>query len=276
MFNISPVKRYFITKKLFNIYCNIFLIMKLYIILLVCLISSTMSLVPACRAENYCKGCSTTTPTACTSCFNWKLGHVGAKYLTGTTCLNSATVIIRCMRYDSGLRSASTLLPGACQQCDPLYTLVEKSVTIKGHVTVTPTCVPNRPTGCAAIRECMQLKCSSSDAGYTYTSTCSLCNKGKGASATNFCVGTIIPNCNYSMWVSQQKCLYAHRGYAVAFGNLSAVAYTIDINCQSLATGSTTQCQECWDGYYWNWIHCRLSAKLLGTAFLAIVGLFVN
>ena len=246
--------------------------MKLSIILVICLIASTMAVAPACLAASYCKTCSTTDGTTCDACFNYKLGTIGAKYKTGSTCTNSATAITNCKIYSSGLVAASTLLSGACTVCDSDYTTVE---TTAGGV-VTPTCVATRPAACAAITDCMQVRCATSNAGTTYTSTCSLCDKGKGASAVNACAGTILANCDYSMWGSAQNCYYASSGYVVASTSLTVVAYTTDSNCQTLAASSTTQCQECWDGYYWNTTVCKLSAKVLGAAFLAVVALFIN
>jgi hypothetical protein len=227
---------------------------------------------PACVAASYCKACSTTTVTECAMCFNYKLGTIGARYKTGTTCTNSLSAISNCNTYNPDLTVSTVASTGACQTCDSDYAVVE--TTTAGVIAVT--CV-DLPTGCADITDCMQVVCKTSNAGTTYASTCGVCDSGKGHSAANACAATIITNCDYTTWSGTvQNCKFADSGYAVASTMLTAVAYTTDSNCQTLATTVTTDCQVCWDGYYWNTTVCLLSAKLLGAAFLAVVALFIN
>jgi hypothetical protein len=152
--------------------------MKLSILLVICLIASTMAATPACLAASYCKGCNTTVATTCDTCFNYKLGTIGPKWKSGTTCTNSLSAIANCKTYSPFLTAATTALTGACVTCDSDYAVVE---TTTGGVT-TPTCV-SRPTACADITDCMQVVCKTGDAGATYASTCKICDSGKGASA---------------------------------------------------------------------------------------------
>jgi len=248
--------------------------MKLSITLVICLIASTIAVVPACLAASYCKSCSTVTSTTCTSCFNWKMGTIGPKYMTSPTCANSVLAVAGCKIYSPNLTSA-TPGAGACQNCDSSKPIVELSV---GGIT-QGVCASSLPTGCTDIANCGQMLCSSSDAGVTYTATCKMCSSGKGASAINACAGTIITNCDVSYWSASAGvavCGYPKSGYAVDSTSLILTAYTTDSNCQQLVAGSTSQCGTCWDGYYWNTNVCKLSAKLLGAAFLAIISLFVN
>jgi hypothetical protein len=138
------------------------------------------------------------------------------------------------------------------------------------------TCPKIRPTLCDAIADCKQQECKTSDKGATYTAACVMCDSGKGASTVNACAGIIMTNCNLSFRSStQQGCTYPKSSYVPVSDKLSLVAYFTDLNCQVLASGSTTQCQTCWDGYFWATINCKLSAKLLGAAFLFAVGLFI-
>ena len=244
--------------------------MNLYIILVICLIPSTMAVVPACPGSSYCKACSTSTATHCTLCFNWKLGMIGPRYLSGNKCLNAQTAIPYCKVY---CPNATTAMTGAdsCEQCDNGSLVLE--VTSAGVTSVVCNLLP---PGCSALADCEQQKCASSDGGHNFTATCLLCKSSKGASAANACAGTIIANCDNARWVAgAQHCAYPKSGYAVESTGLTSVAYTADSNCQQLAAGSDTQCQSCWDGYYWNTSVCKLSGKLLGAAFLAAVGFFV-
>jgi hypothetical protein len=72
--------------------------MKLSILLVICLIASTMAVTPACLAASYCKGGNTTVATTCDTCFNYKLGTIGAKFKAAgtTTCTNSVSAISSC------------------------------------------------------------------------------------------------------------------------------------------------------------------------------------
>jgi hypothetical protein len=59
--------------------------MKLSILLVICLIASTMAVVPACVSATYCGECSVTAPaTDCVACHNMK-GTVGPRFLDATT-----------------------------------------------------------------------------------------------------------------------------------------------------------------------------------------------
>jgi hypothetical protein len=173
--------------------------------------------------------------------------------------------------YSPSLTVATTASAGACQTCDSDYAVFESVAS----TVITVTCVA-LPTGCADITDCMQVKCFTDDGGTTYSSTCNVFDLGKGANATNTCTGTIITNCDYASFGTDQNCMYVSSGYAVANDSLSAIAYTTDSNCQRLVTGITTQCQHCWDGYYWKTTICLLSTKLLGAAFLAVIALIIN
>jgi hypothetical protein len=249
--------------------------MKISILIVVCcLIASTYAVVPACVAANYCRGCSETIATNCTRCHNWHMGTIGAKFLTNNACVNSLSPIKGCKIYKDTLTLAPTAnVAGSCVMCDKDMPIVETSA----NNVVSVTCAKTRPTACAKIDNCHQQKCETSDAGVTYTSTCISCEKEKGASAYNACAGTIPVNCEKASWFSgAAKCLYASKGYAVDSTFVTPVAYTTDSACQALVVGSTTQCSICWDGYYWDTTFCKLSAKLIGAAFLFIVGLFIN
>lgn len=134
-----------------------------------------------------------------------------------------------------------------------------------------------RPTLCAAIDHSKQQECKTSDDAATYTTACVMCDIARGASAANACAGVIIPNCYLSFWSStQQGCSYPNPGYVTASDKLSLVAYSTPVDCKVLASGSTTQCQTCWDGYYWALTGCKISAKLLVATFLFAVGLFIH
>jgi hypothetical protein len=248
--------------------------MKISILIVVCgLIASTFALVPACVAANYCRGCDTSIPTNCTLCHNWHLGTIGAKALVNNNCVTSLTAIKGCKIYKGDLTTASTAIAGSCIMCSKDHPIVE--ITASGVVTVT--CDKTAPTGCAKIDNCQQMKCETSDAGANYTSSCTVCAKGKGASAANACAATIPANCEVAIWFGGAAlCTYPSKGYAMDSTYVTPVAYTTDTACQALVSGSTTQCQVCWDGYYWDTTLCKLSAKLIGAAFLVIVGLFIN
>lgn len=246
--------------------------MKISTILVICLIASTKAVVPACLAENYCKSCSTTVATACTGCYNYK-GLIAPRYLSASDCKNSLTAIKGCKIYDDSLTSADTTIEGACRMCDFGYVILQTTT----GTDVAITCLDIRPTLCAAINHCKQQECKTFDAGVTYTTACVMCDSTKGASAANACEGVKIPNCYLSFWSStQQGCTYPNPGYVTASDKLSLVAYSTDVNCQVLASGSTTQCQTCWDGYYWALTDCKLSAKLLGATLLLSVSLFIH
>merc|ERR1712021_102590 len=103
------------------------------------------------------------------------------------------------------------------------------------------TCVKTIPTGCVAIANCRQTLCTQAAGGAaTYTATCKLCDSGKGAAST------------------------------------STVAYTTDKNCRKLGSVVTTQCVECWDGYYWNTTMCKLFSKVFVAGFMVFIGMFIN
>jgi hypothetical protein len=246
--------------------------MKISMILAICFIASTMAVVPACAAASHCKSCSTTTSTACTGCYNYK-GDTGPRYLSAAACKNKVTAIKHCKIYDDSLNAAATNKEGACWMCDFGEVILE---TTTGN-DVAITCPKTRPILCAAIANCKQQECKTSDAGTTYTTACVLCESYFGASAANACAGNMMPNCYHSFWSSTvQGCTYPKSGYVAASDKLSVIAYTTDVNCQVLASGSTTQCQTCWDGYYWASQDCKLSANLLGAGFFFAVGLFIN
>jgi hypothetical protein len=249
--------------------------MKISILIVVCcLIASTFAVVPACVAANYCRGCSTTIATNCTRCHNWHMGTIGAKFLSNNACVNSLTPIEGCKIYKDTLTTAPTAnQAGSCVMCDKHMPIVETTASS----VVTVTCAKIPPTGCAKIDNCEQMKCETSDSGASYTATCSMCEKGKGASAANACAGTIPVNCEVAAWIgSAAKCYYPSKGYAMDSTWVTPIAYTTDPACQALASGTTTQCQICWDGYYWDATVCKLSAKLIGASFLFIVGLFID
>lgn len=249
--------------------------MKLTILLTFCLIATALAVTPACVAANYCKGCSETVATTCTSCHNWKMGKIGAKYLATDKCLLSVTAIANCKIYSSGLTVASTLSTGACLMCDSGYTMVETTTT--GPV-ITPTCVKTKPTACTLVANCSNTNCKTSDAGVTFTTpTCNSCDSGKGASTASACAGTIVANCDTALWNgTAQACHYPKSNYAVASTGLTTVAYTTDKNCQQLQSVTATNCENCWDGYYWNTTSCKLSAKVMVAGLLFLIGLFIN
>merc|ERR1712086_1249918 len=56
----------------------------------------------------------------------------------------------------------------------------------------------------------------------------------------------------------------------------STVAYTTDKNCRQLGSVVTTQCVECWDGYYWNTTMCKLFSKVFVAGFMVFIGMFIN
>jgi hypothetical protein len=249
--------------------------MKISILIVVCcLIASTFAVVPACIAANYCRGCDTSIATNCTRCHNYHMGTIGAKFLTSNNCVNSLTPIVGCKIYYDRLTTAPTsTVAGSCVMCDKEMPIVE--TTTAGVVSVT--CEKDLPTGCTKIDNCHQPKCTTADAGVNYTSTCVQCEKGKGASAIDACAATIPANCEVSAWIGgAAKCEYASKDYAMDSTWLTPVAYTTDSACQALMAGSITQCQICWDGYYWDTTVCKLSTQLIGAAFLFVVGLFIN
>ena len=246
--------------------------MKLSIILVVCLIASTMAVVPACLAASYCKAWSITTANNCDRCHNWKLGTIGATYVSANACLNGVAALAGCKIYNPNTITAANGA-GSCRQCNSSKPIVE--LTAGGDTSVV--CAATLPTGCPPIANCEPQICASSDASPTYTATCLHCSSGKGVSAANACAATIMTNCETSWWAgTAQVCGYPKSGYAVERISLVLHAYATDSDFQQLATRSTTQCQTCWDGYYWNTTVWKLSAKLLGSAFLVVVGFFVK
>jgi hypothetical protein len=88
--------------------------MNLSIILVVFLIASTMAVL-SCTAAAICKECYGNVLDDCYNCFNWKLGTVGPRYLSGLDCKNTADFIINCKIYSETLLAASTLVTDACR-----------------------------------------------------------------------------------------------------------------------------------------------------------------
>jgi hypothetical protein len=247
--------------------------MKLSILLVICLIASTMAVTPACVSSTYCKGCSNTTATSCTSCYN-STGTVGPRFLADAKCEGALDLITNCKTYSKSFTSKTTAtVTEACFMCDD-KTYWAKELKADAAATITVTCSKTPQTGCTLITDCAQSICKGVAA--TGLHTCALCDVAKGAKADGTaCDATIITNCSqeYSNGTAAE-CYNAATGYAVAVGLTSVIAYTTDVNCQILL--DATQCGTCKDTYWWDTTKCALSAKLLGAAFLAVVALFIN
>merc|ERR1712153_18694 len=162
-----------------------------------------------------------------------------------------------------------------CQMCKKGYYMVLG--TNATNANKATTCVKTIPTGCVAIANCRQTMCEQGASGAaTYTASCKICDSGKGAASTTTCTGTIIANCDMSYWSTAQGCWYPKSGYAVVNAGTSTVAYTTDKNCRKLGSVVTTQCVECWDGYYWNTTMCKLFSKVFVAGFMVFIGMFIN
>lgn len=248
--------------------------MKFFVLLLV-LIASAIAVTPACAPASYCKGCSETVATTCTSCFNWMAGAIGPKAMISpaTTCGTAVAAITNCQIYNSGNGQAAAKA-GTCLLCKDGNVVVETQPTsiLTAYV---PTCPATAPSGCTKIANCKQTKCSKAFGATAYTTTCSLCDSGKGPSSATACAGTIMANCDLAYWSSSvQGCWHPKSGYAVVNGAASTVAYTTDKNCVMLGVVAT-QCVSCWDGYYWNTTSCKLFASLISGAAFSLLALFM-
>jgi len=249
--------------------------MKLFL-LLSFLIATAVAVTPACAPASYCRGCSETTATHCTTCHNWMSGTLGPRYLATNTCTTAMTAVTDCLIYADQTSAASTTTDN-CMICKKGYYMV--SGTNATNANKATTCVKTIPTGCVAIANCRTTKCSQAAGGAaTYTATCQVCDAGKGAASTTACTGTILANCDTAYWTpgsTVQACWYPKSGYAVVNASTSTVAYTTDKNCRQLGV-VTTQCIECWDGYYWNTTMCKLFSKVFVAGFMVFIGMFIN
>jgi hypothetical protein len=254
---------------------------KLSILLVICLIASTIAVTPACVSASYCKGCSNTAATQCTSCYNTSVGTLGARFLDGTlkTCTGLVTVIAGCKIYNPMLATTAVATQASCQLCTTglmNYEVQGTTATTDPYVITCTAAVTN----CPVIANCLQPRCADASTqgtpGTFATKTCELCDGTKAADAAATCLGaTLMVGCQNERWNgTATSCYYPKTGYAVASGALSAITYTTDANCQILL--DATQCGSCADGYWWNTTECTLSAKLLAAAFLAVVALFIN
>jgi len=250
--------------------------MKLFL-LLSFLIATAVAVTPACAPASYCRGCSETTATHCTTCHNWMSGTLGPRYLATNTCTTAMTAVTDCMVYADQTSAASTTTDN-CMICKKGYYMV--SGTNATNANKATTCVKTIPTGCVAIANCRTTKCSQAAGGAaTYTATCQVCDAGKGAASTTACTATILANCDTAYWTAGstvQGCWYPKSGYAVVNAGTSTVAYTTDKNCRQLGSVVTTQCVECWDGYYWNTTMCKLFSKVFVAGFMVFIGMFIN
>jgi len=86
--------------------------MKLFIaILIACMMVRGYKSV-SCTAANYCMACSSSTTDACTSCFNWGSGKIGAKALNSTSanCQTALSLTVTDAKFYSGSTTTTDAL----------------------------------------------------------------------------------------------------------------------------------------------------------------------
>ena len=179
--------------------------MKFFVLLLV-LIASAIAVTPACAPASYCKGCSETVATTCTSCYNGNDPKIGPKAMVSpaTTCAVAVTAITDCLFYNPSNGQAA-VKASTCRFCKNGNVSVDDQLA--ASAAYTPTCPATLPTGCTKVANCKQSKCVRTF-GSTYTVSCAICDSGMGPSASNACAGTIIANCEqaYSSGTTGQTC----------------------------------------------------------------------
>lgn len=230
-------------------------------LILLAILIATATAAPSCKAANYCLGCHLTTADTCIACFNSGLGSLGARYLSANVCTTKVTAITNCSYYDSGLTVAAAATNAGCQQCNSGYYVIDTAGTI--------TCSKTLTTGCTAVTNCAQTKCTGT------TATCMQCSSTFGAATAGSCTtGANMTNCAANYWSTANRCYVASTGFAVSSGSAGVTAYTTDASCRMLHAGNAS-CSHCKDGYYWNVTVCKAAAGILSAAFTMIAAFWM-
>jgi len=227
---------------------------------------------------------------ACTGCFNWGSGTIGAKqYLVGATgdakcAVAVANKITDCKYYFGTIVAAKST--NDCLVCNKdWFNVVNHATPASQVVTCSDTAIG--VTVCDAIPDnCDNGLCLGSKADpAVYTKGCRLCKSGYMGSGTAMvvdssvtvgfpsCVTNTITNCDVGNGLDVSKCLYCASDFAVVMAETSCGAFTADSNCRITATAGTW-CLECWMAYYFDAKVCVLKAGLIGFSMLALLALF--
>jgi len=266
--------------------------MKLFVITIfaLTLFGHTFADQGTCAAANHCMICAD-GGEACTGCFNWGSGTIGAKqYLVGSAPAACAVAVankITDCKYYKGDVLGSAKSPNDCSVCNKdWFNVVDHATATSQTATCSDTAIG--VTVCDAIPDnCDNGLCLASTAATpVYTKGCRLCKSGYMGSGTAMtvttssdkvgypsCVTNTITNCDVGNGLDVTKCLYCASDFAVEMAETSCAAFTADSNCRITATAGTW-CLECWMAYYFDAKVCVLKAGLIGFSMLALLALF--
>jgi len=258
--------------------------MKLFVAILIACMMVRGYKAQSCTSANYCIGCSSTTTNACTSCFNWGSGKIGAKALnvSSSNCQTALSLTVTDAKFYIGSTTTTNSLATGTLfnnvlQCKKTYL----NYTYTGGVTA---CSNTATSGCTAVSNCDQMVCWNNS---TVTSGCRFCKRNYSATITSTNVagatacasGNTITNCETQMAYSSGSatsalCYICKSNYAVASTALTCTSYSTDSNCRQLNSSGT--CSQCWFAYYWNTSKCKLAANLMSVAMIAFAAFFFN
>merc|ERR1712226_705840 len=220
--------------------------MKLLIVTLILALAGVSMTAPSCVATNYCMGCDASIANKCVSCFNWKAGTVGPRYLASDTCTNkrSTSLITDCKIYSG---TSGNTVGDNCMVCDSKDWY---NMTTYGTAAYACSNTSLSSTTCkSTISNCEQSVCLTTAASTFYTG-CRMCKSGYAPGGYNS-TSTMMTTCGTT-------------------GKITNCDY--HSNSGSLQNSTTATCRECWHSYYWNATVCKLKSGLMavGAAMLAL------
>lgn len=241
-----------------------------------------------CKKSSYCLGCDSVIQDKCTACFNGGLSGIGTRELSFdpvqgvNNCKNFLVEERRikgCKYYSGSETTGGQNDVNTCFRCEEAY-LNWDELTLKAE------CSDIKGLGCKDLEKpipnCLSTVCFSGRSGNSYG--CRMCDKKYSGyiwdennnAGSLVCMKIIvISNCEFSRQVSTSTffCYSCLVGFAVSSNETQCVAFTKDTTCRKLGSGNT-QCEYCWDGYYWDTVKCILAGYIPGfsVASFAVMG----
>jgi hypothetical protein len=264
-------------------------------ILVLAIIGYTLAVQGEPLAASYCMG-NTEGNANCSSCYNYGLGTIGARYISAGTCANKVTVITDCLRY-AAAKTATTAAVNDCELCNAkAWMNINNAATPTVACSATATAAGAVVGGnCAtAVTSCDQSVCYLN--GGVYASACRQCSSGfRGDTnavvgpannigyATCVAAASAIASCEIYNPILRTQCYSCASGKAVDFAQTACTTFAGDANCRRLQTGNT-YCMECKTNYYFTLKVCTIGytattttgANLMaaGAMFMALLAFF--
>lgn len=233
-----------------------------------------------CKKSSKCLGCDSVIQDKCTSCFNGGMTNAGARMLSFdpeqgvNNCKGNLEVqrtIPGCKYYSGRETTGGKNDVSTCFRC-------EEGFLNWDELTGKAECSDKKGPGCVDLEKpipnCLNTVCFSGKAGNSYG--CRMCDKKYSGyiwdennnAGSLVCMKIIvISNCEFSLQVSTSTffCYSCLVEFAVSSNETQCVSFTKDTTCRKLGSGNT-QCEYCWDGYYWDTVKCILNGYIRGLA----------